>query len=454
MGRGNPLSEPSGNLKAIHADTKEPTGFENLTDSSLTWSDSGPDRTLTIDKSVDEWSFYVQGVKFTKTDPESIQIPDTEGLHFIYYDTSGVLQTTTVFTNAIITDYAFIAAISWDATNSKGKVWEERHGIVMDGITHIYLHETIGLAYRNGLSLSDFLIGDGSLDSHAQFSSALGLVSDEDVDHQISAVGPTIGHEIWYLDGANWRWESVAGFSVKNFGAGRLAFNDSGSQTEVGNNNFVLCHIFATALDDKKLIAIQGQEEYQTISQAREGALNEISTLQLSGLPGLEMRYIAAVIFKTSNTYGNTVKAKIELTDEGENYVDFRSANVSRVSSGTDHGTLSGLDSDDHLQYELLSGRISDLTVVNVPTYTYLSSDIRLHITYTSTGPVTITIPSALIASRGKFKLKDASDNAGINNITVNTEGAETIDGSSNYVINMDSDSLILYSDGSNLFIE
>ena len=454
MSRGNPLQPSSDSLRAIHGDTKEPTGFENQTDSSLTWSDSAPDRTLTIDKTGDGWNFYTQGKKFTKTAPESIQIPNTEGLHFIYYDTSGVLQSTTIFTSAIITDYAFVAAISWDATNLKGKVWEERHGITMDGITHEYLHNTVGLSYRSGLALGDFLIGDGSLDAHAQFSSALGLVSDEDVDHAITAVGPTVGHELWYLDGVNWRWEAISGFSVKNFGSGRLAFNDNGSQTEVGNNNFVLCHIFATALDDKKLISIQGQQSYQNISQAREGALNEISVLQLSGLPGLEMRYIAAVIFKTSNTYGNTVKARIELTDEGENYVDFRSANVSTVSSGTDHGTLSGLEGDDHLQYKLLSGRSSDVTLVNYPTHTLLSTDQLLHVIYTTTGSAIITVPTALITDGREFTIKDAGLNCSVNNITVETEGAQTIDGQSNLVMNLDGDSFTLYAYGGNLFIK
>ena len=452
-GRGSPLNESPDILRAIHSDSKEPTGFINKTDSSLVWSDSGPDRTLTIDKTGDGWSFYTQGTKFTKTASETIQIPDTEGFHFIYYDTSGVLQATTVFTSAILTDYAFVAAISWDATNSKGKLWEERHGITMDGITHAYLHNTVGLAYRTGLALSDFLIGDGSLEAHAQFSSALGIVSDEDINHSISAVGPTVGHEIWYLDGADWRWETISGFSVKNIAAGRLAFNDSGSQTEVGNNNFVLCHIFATGLDDKKLISIQGQQEYNTINQAREGALNEISTLQLSGLPGLEMRYIAAVIFKTANTYANAVKGRIELTDQGENYVDFRSTQISSVSSGTDHGTLAGLTNDDHQQYKLLSGRASDITIVNLATYTVLSTDQLIHTTYTPIGPITsILIPTALLAKGKEFTIKDGGGNCSVNNITLDTEGAETIDGQSNLLINSDYDSFTLYSDGSNWF--
>lgn len=453
MSRGNPLKESSGSLRAIHSDTKEPTGFENRIDSSLAWSDSGPDRTLTIDKTGTGWSFYVQAKKFTKTAAETIQITDIEGLHYIYYDTSGVLQVTTTFTEALITDWAWVADILWDATNSIGKLWHDRHGIVMDGRTHAWMHKNIGMVYGSGLALSDFSIDNGSQDSHAQFSSSLGIVSDEDIDFSISASLSTDGHEIWYLDGSDWRWETIAGFSVKNLGAGRLAFNDSGSQTEVGNNNFVLSHIFATGLADGKLITIQGQQEYGNIIQAREGAVNEITILQLNGLPGPEMRYIAAVIFKTSNTYANSVKARVELTDEGDNYVDFRTSKISQSSSPTDHGNLGGLGDDDHPQYKLLDGRASDITPLNAATYTLLATDKIVHTTYTPTGPITsITVPSAQIAGPREFTIKDGGGNAEINNITIDTEGSETINGAATFVISTNSEAITLYSYNGNLY--
>lgn len=68
--------------------------------------------------------------------------------------------------------------------------------------------------------------------------------------------------------------------------------------------------------------------------------------------------------------------------------------------------------------------------------------------------PRTITIPSALIAA-GTFIIivKDESGGAGTNNITVATEGAETIDGQASVAIVEDYGSLSLYSDGTNLFI-
>jgi len=68
--------------------------------------------------------------------------------------------------------------------------------------------------------------------------------------------------------------------------------------------------------------------------------------------------------------------------------------------------------------------------------------------------PRTVTISSADITKEGRFIfVKDESNGAGTNNITIDTEGAETIDGVPSTVINTDLGSKVMYSDGSNLFL-
>ncbi len=95
------------------------------------------------------------------------------------------------------------------------------------------------------------------------------------------------------------------------------------------------------------------------------------------------------------------------------------------------------------------------VTILNAATYILLISDRIVHVIYTTTGPVTsLTIPTALVTDGKEFTIKDAGGNAGTNNITVDTEGGETIDGSPTYVLDLDYESLTLYSDGSNLFIK
>ena len=92
-------------------------------------------------------------------------------------------------------------------------------------------------------------------------------------------------------------------------------------------------------------------------------------------------------------------------------------------------------------------------TVVDTDTYTVLSADNVIHVTRTAVGTCTITVPSALITAGVDVLVKDAGGNAGVNNITIITEGVETIDNSENLIINKNYNAAHVYSDGTNLFI-
>lgn len=64
----------------------------------------------------------------------------------------------------------------------------------------------------------------------------------------------------------------------------------------------------------------------------------------------------------------------------------------------------------------------------------------------------TITLSSVDIASKKVVTIKDKSLLAGTNNITIDTEGAQLIDGLSSHVISTNGGAVTLYSDGSNLY--
>lgn len=68
-------------------------------------------------------------------------------------------------------------------------------------------------------------------------------------------------------------------------------------------------------------------------------------------------------------------------------------------------------------------------------------------------GAVTITLPTGQIRPGRIYTIKDESGAASSNNITVATEGHETIDGSATDVINVNYECKSYYSDGSNWFI-
>jgi hypothetical protein len=102
----------------------------------------------------------------------------------------------------------------------------------------------------------------------------------------------------------------------------------------------------------------------------------------------------------------------------------------------------------------LSTGVRHNVTTVNVATYDLLTTDYILNVTYTSIAAVTsLTLPTAQVISGRVIHIKDAGGNAGSNNITIDTEGSETIDGAATLVLSANYESVSLYCDGSNWFI-
>ena len=112
-----------------------------------------------------------------------------------------------------------------------------------------------------------------------------------------------------------------------------------------------------------------------------------------------------------------------------------------------------GVGGIDGLFVKNYGANIQNITVVNISAYTILEKDNIIHSTYSATGAQTITIPTAQLVSGRIIVVKDAGGNAGTNNITIETEGAETIDGEANHIINSNYGSVTLYSNGTAWFI-
>jgi len=93
------------------------------------------------------------------------------------------------------------------------------------------------------------------------------------------------------------------------------------------------------------------------------------------------------------------------------------------------------------------------ITEVSTTPYSTSGSQSILHVTRTETSAVTITLDSDDVDDGKWILIKDASGHAGTYNITVQTEGSETIDGASTATISSDWGGLIIYSDGSNWFV-
>jgi hypothetical protein len=95
--------------------------------------------------------------------------------------------------------------------------------------------------------------------------------------------------------------------------------------------------------------------------------------------------------------------------------------------------------------------RNNNFTTVNASTYTVLSTDRILWVTYN--GTCTITIPSALIATASwEIWIKDARYNAAVYPIDIETAGSETIEDQTSAQIDVNGGVMHLATDTSNLF--
>lgn len=313
--------------------TGEPTGFPNIIDSDMTFSDAT--RTLTISPVSGSFSYYNRGVLITKNAPITFQISNVEGIHYIYIDSNDVFQElVNVDNHTLLFSNVYCAAVRWDGTNLERVYFGEERHQYMPWQSHINHHEGHGTLYMWGFAIGNIIsTGDGSLDSHATLSLTDGKILDEDLPFVITngspqTLTPIAQIPVLYKDGSgNWRKDIATNFPVKRFGVSRLAYNQDISgiwqQTEVPNNDYVLSHLFATNDKDHPIIAIQGENYYTTINTARAGAMVEIKNLFWTGMPEEEFVPIATIIYQTGNTYTNTVKARIVQTDTGGDYIDW-----------------------------------------------------------------------------------------------------------------------------------
>lgn len=309
-------------------DTGEPVGFKSRLDSTISVNDAS--RTLTIAPSSGSYTCYVGGKKLVITSPRQAVWNNTHGSHFFYIDENSDLKVTTTFTDEIITKYAFVSVVYWDLAAQQHIYFaEERHGINMMTQTHLYLHNTRGAQFDNGLGLTGFSVdGSGNLAAHAQFTSKSGTIWDEDLKHLIPAQTQL---PVFYRLGTVWKRKAPDSFPViyngtAGYSLPRLPYNafdgTNWSLAQVDSNKFVLVHVFATNDIQYPVIAVQGQAQYISKSAARTGA--QIELQQLSGLPFAEFAPLGSVIYQTQDVYSNTPKAIVVSTDLGDNYEDHR----------------------------------------------------------------------------------------------------------------------------------
>ncbi|HET6453322.1 MAG TPA: hypothetical protein VFI02_02860, partial [Armatimonadota bacterium] len=95
---------------------------------------------------------------------------------------------------------------------------------------------------------------------------------------------------------------------------------------------------------------------YNSRAGAEDAAATEIASIDLGDWPKEEVIPIASVIYHHGAAMSNGVEAAIQSTVGGADFIDWRFTAISGSSTSVnDHGALSGLSDDDHVQYLLAS---------------------------------------------------------------------------------------------------
>ena len=337
--------------------TQEPMGFEDRSGSTISFNNST--RTFTVTPVSSSFTVWLRGLKKKFTSSQTVVVPDTTGLYYIYFDSTGVLQHQSAFFD--LETQTPVAYVYWNATQGYASfVADERHGIVMDWATHEYLHRTRGAVIASGFGASNYVIeGNGSLDSHMQLDLDGGTFFDEDLEITIThSNSPSAIFEqdlkgpakipMFYLDGAGeWKIDTPTDFPLKQ-GTARPQYNVNNSGTwstaDIDNLNYGVTWILATNNINYPIIGIIGQNYSDSEGQAEA---RTFSDLVLTGFPIVEFRPLYKIIYRCSNAYTNTPHARLQ------SIWDLRTLQQASIAQAvlTDHGGLSGLDDDDHLQY-------------------------------------------------------------------------------------------------------
>lgn len=341
------------NVRAI----KSPIGFPNRADSTFSFDKTT--RTFTIEPTGTSYEVFCVDKKFVKTEPESVIIPNTTGLYYIYFNKdTGALTASTTFPG--LDNMVYISYVYWNAAQANPSLQfapgDERHGTVMDKATHHRLHAVDWTQWVSGLQLYGHALDDTSNNDAVKVSINNGFVADEDLQHYIThSSTPDAFFEqklqgfamlpVLYKDGAdgNWKQDVATEYPFKNFGSGRIAYNQfyegSWKQTQLGSGQFVAYYIVFAADIEQPIKVIQGQRSDNSLSAAQ--ANNDDRNIQWGNSPFQEFKVLYRLIFETNGTFTNDRKACLR------DVLDLRAARRSPGGGGivpSAHSNLTGLD--------------------------------------------------------------------------------------------------------------
>jgi len=365
-----PIQHPK---KHGHEEATFPTGFPNITDSTISYNPVS--RQITVEPTGSSFAYWLAGKKYTITSAQSLIHANTTEVYYFYWDKDNILQLTTDFWD--IGNDVLISYVYYNADLVDGFHFEERHSAQRVGKHHEELHFTTGTYWRigGGLGISDYTIQPGTpADSDNQFAIATGVIHDEDLDKTLDALVAGT-YQVFYRTGASgiWTWTENNVPLLSAIG-GYIQYNQftggAWQLTETANNNYMNMYVMETlSLDgDYQHFMIIGQNFYDKLTSAQEESISDIS---FGPLPFEEFISSYKITFRTGAAYTTEGKCRIAAIEDTR---PVTKANIISASPSTNHNSLSGLQGGTTNEYyHLTSAQHSyidqDVTIGSSPTF-------------------------------------------------------------------------------------
>lgn len=339
---------------------REPTGFPDTTNSTISLTTNG---VFTLAGT--NFPVWYRGTRIL-LNTQTNTVPNIPGVHFHYLTSAGVLSSmTTPWVIEAIN--ALPVAISYYNTNQGHfAIGDERHGVTMDGMTHAYLHETLGTRYEHGGAITHFALttGNPAGNSNSQIAVTAPITLwDEDIIYNVTTnVGQALGQNLgngspfspayiptmyklgsgtnvaWYIDEptpypfkqmTNGTGQIVAGYNVNNGGAW--------SNVAPANNRATVYWIYMANNYSYPIVSIPHNASYADVPTA--ASQSSPSALFSDGLFLPEMKLLYRLIYFNQN-YTTETDTRLSQVD------DYRLSQPLPVASQTtaSHASLNNLD--------------------------------------------------------------------------------------------------------------
>lgn len=222
---------------------------------------------------------------------------------------------------------------------------DKRHDLGIGPSTKALVQSVAGARWVEGVLPNNFVLGDGSLDGHAQFSIGDGFCMSLDMLFAIEnatpaaepqALAPVLDLTRWLFRLGSGRWRRVSGDSSFpiNASGGGAAHNATGtSLVLLADGEFALATYFGVkalprqaGVSDRegdRVVAIVGQAVFTDLADAQAAADRVLADLDRAGLPA-DLAAICTVIIEANSSFLNGAGSRVRPTSSGAAFIDHR----------------------------------------------------------------------------------------------------------------------------------